>query len=233
MQLVINHLTRMQKGFMCVAGIDPQRRRHIRPVLGQLMPIDMLSEHGGPFALERIVDLGPTRFAGRMPEIEDRWFEAAAARVVGQSNPAAFRELNAALAADRLADVFGPDLCWIERGAEMPLTAAVPEAAGLRSLGCYWAREPHIEVRPSPGGRRVRFCFTDNGRRFDVPVTDIRCFEADHVTPSAPSVAEFQRVLQWHERALTSIGLSRAYRKNPEDPPLHWLQVNNVHLPPA
>jgi hypothetical protein len=33
MQIVINHLTRMQRGFMCVAGVDLATGRHVRPVL--------------------------------------------------------------------------------------------------------------------------------------------------------------------------------------------------------
>ena len=41
------------------------------------MKIDMLSVHGGPFDMGHIIDLGDTRFVGKVPEVEDRWFDAA------------------------------------------------------------------------------------------------------------------------------------------------------------
>ena len=55
MQLVINHLTRMQQGCMCTAGIDLATGLHVRPVLDRQMTIDMLSVYGGPFDIGRIV----------------------------------------------------------------------------------------------------------------------------------------------------------------------------------
>ena len=55
MRIVVNHLTRMQKGFMCVAGIDLDTRLHVRPVLDRQMPIDLLSVHGGPLADKQMV----------------------------------------------------------------------------------------------------------------------------------------------------------------------------------
>ena len=58
MKIVISHLTRMQKGCICVAGVDIDSGRHVRPVMRQQMPVDMLAAHGGPFAMGAIVELG-------------------------------------------------------------------------------------------------------------------------------------------------------------------------------
>ena len=33
MKIVVNHLTRMQPGYICVAGLDFQTNAHVRPVL--------------------------------------------------------------------------------------------------------------------------------------------------------------------------------------------------------
>jgi hypothetical protein len=33
MRIVVNHLTRMQPGYICVAGMERQGGRHVRPVL--------------------------------------------------------------------------------------------------------------------------------------------------------------------------------------------------------
>jgi hypothetical protein len=33
MLILVHHLTRMQPGFICVAGLDADTERHVRPVL--------------------------------------------------------------------------------------------------------------------------------------------------------------------------------------------------------
>jgi len=231
-KILINHLTRMQKGFMCVAGIDRARCRHIRPIVGGLMKTELLAEHGGPFALRRIVELGETAFAGRMPEIEDRTFDPAAVEVLDELDKASFWQACAELASRSLGEIFGPDLQRIQYG-DNEATAAVPETFGLRSLGCYWAHQPRIEVECRGGRPRIRFEFTEAQQRFSVPVTDIRCYRPDHVTPDEVMVQRLNGRLQRLPEVLTSIGLSRAYQHRPEDPPRHWLQINNVHLPVA
>ena len=67
MKIVINYLTRMQKGFMCVVGIDLDTHRHVRPVLRTQMRIDVLASHGEVFGIVAIVDLGRTRSVGSPP----------------------------------------------------------------------------------------------------------------------------------------------------------------------
>jgi hypothetical protein len=228
MQIVINHLTRMQKGFMCAAGVDPATGRHVRPVLASQLRTDMLACHGGPFELGFRVELGETRFVGKVPEIEDRQFEAAAARQRERVPPDEFWQLLTGLAAESLADIFGPDL--------QPFGAAscgVEEFHGLRSLGCYWAHRPRIRLQATGDHTRIRFDFSEGTRRYSVPVTDTRLYREDHVTPDGAGVERWQRDLNGCERLLVSVGLSRAYKSSDEAPAIHWLQVNNLHRPPA
>jgi hypothetical protein len=227
MQIVINHLTRMQKGFMCAAGVDPATGRHVRPVLASQMRTEMLARHGGPFELGYRVELGETKFVGKVPEIEDRQFEAAAAQRLDRIPPAEFWNLLTELAADGLAEIFGPDL--------QPLGAAscgVFEFHGLRSLGCYWARNSSIHLQTAADQTRIRFAFEEGARRYSVPVTDIRLYGEDHVTPDADAVDALARTLAGRQRVLVSVGLSRAYKRSDDNPAVHWLQVNNIHLPP-
>ena len=104
MQIVINHLTRMQPGFFCAAGLELKTGLHIRPLMEGGLHTDLLAREGGPFELGAILDLGPTRFTGRAPEIEDRNFERTNLKRVGQMNPVEFRQQIAAVAKNSLTE---------------------------------------------------------------------------------------------------------------------------------
>jgi hypothetical protein len=224
MLIVVNHLTRMQQGYMCVAGIDLETGLHVRPVLNRQMTIDMLSVHDGPFDMARIVDLGKTKFVGKIPELEDHWFDAATACHAGDMTGSEFWELLQRLAHEKLGTVFGPDL---ER---IGSTCVVAETCGLRSLGCYWASDGRLFVDHSRERRRVRFAWQAGGHSFNVPVTDIRLYDEDHVTPCETTIRQLADQIAARPRVLVSVGLSRPFRKTADDPPRHWLQINNFHL---
>jgi hypothetical protein len=225
MIIVVNHLTRMQEGYMCVAGIDLDTGLHVRPVLHGQMTIDMLSVHGGPFDIGRIIDLGETRFAGSIPEVEDQQFDAALARHIGDMPGDELWDIVTRVAQEKLGAIFGPDL---ERVGS---TCAVAETHGLRSLGCYWASAGRLTIDDGLERRRIRFCWRASEHTFNVPVTDIRLYAADHVTPCEATVHRLAEQLAAEPRVLVSVGLSRPYRKSASDLPRHWLQVNNFHLP--
>ncbi len=64
----------------------------------------------------------------------------------------------------------------------------------------------------------------------DLSVTDIRLYADDHVTRDARAVAATDRRLRRGTPIIISVGLTRAFATGPTFPPVHWMQVNNLHL---
>jgi hypothetical protein len=60
MQLVFNHITRMGAPRICIAGIDPESRRHVRPTTPStdLITRVLLRKELGPIAMGALVDIG-------------------------------------------------------------------------------------------------------------------------------------------------------------------------------
>ena len=88
LQILVNHLTRMQPGYFCVAGIDVNTEAHVRPVLRRgRLTIDLLSTGGGPFDVGSVVDLGPATYAGHAPELEDHRFDPSSTRWLFDDEP--------------------------------------------------------------------------------------------------------------------------------------------------
>ncbi len=87
MRIVVNHLTRMRAASICVAGIDLDTGRHVRPITRGGLTRDHLHENGGPFALGAIVELGATTPNPNPPEVEDHWFWPDRARLVEMMSP--------------------------------------------------------------------------------------------------------------------------------------------------
>ena len=118
LRILVNHLTRMQPGYFCVAGVDVGTARHVRPVLRRgRLTTELLRPNGGPFDLGSVVDLGPTTHAGHPPELEDYRFDPSQARWLFDENPDDFWDLLDGLARDSLEEIFGPELeLWDESG---------------------------------------------------------------------------------------------------------------------
>ncbi len=228
MKIVVSHLTRMQKGFICVAGVDLATRQHVRPMLRSQMHKAMLSRHGGPFDIGRIVDLGWTRYSGTRPETEDYLFHASEVRVLGDMAGGEFWDLLASIARPKLGEIFGKDL--VARGTH---SCAVDVGRGIASLGCYVpAGRPQVCIqRRNPSGRgRIRIEFMAGSYAFELGVTDIRLYGEDHVTPDPAVVASVAERLQDKTGVILGVGLTRPYQGESDEPPRHWLQVNNLHF---
>ena len=56
MRIIVNHLTRMQPGYICVAGVDVSSGQHVRPVLRGRLTTDLLTLDGGPFDIASLVE---------------------------------------------------------------------------------------------------------------------------------------------------------------------------------
>ena len=63
MQLVVSHVTRMQPGYICVAGVEITRGKRVRPVTYGRLPTSLLAREGGPFDMAALVELGPVSHA--------------------------------------------------------------------------------------------------------------------------------------------------------------------------
>ena len=110
MRIVVNHLTRMQKGFMCVAGVDVSTGEHVRPLLRRQMRTSLLAHHGGVFEIGSVVDLGSVCNIGQRPELEDRQFVVENASRQGEMDANGFWQLLTRLAKPRLVEIFSKDL---------------------------------------------------------------------------------------------------------------------------
>lgn len=228
MKIVINHLTRMQKGFICVAGVDLATGRHVRPMLRSQMRKELLARYGGPFDIGRIVDLGWTKWIGTRPESEDYLFHQSEVRVVGDMSEGEFWDHLRRLAKPKLVEVFGPDL--------LPRTShsyAVDVNRGLASLGCYVppSRPRLLLQRRDENSRgRLRLEFQSGAYQFELSVTDIRLYRDDHVTPDPEVVERIAQRLQGDSDLILGVGLTRPFQSTPDEPAQHWLQVNNLHF---
>ncbi len=133
MKIVVNHLTRMGAGYVCVAGVDMETGKHVRPVLPEgPLPVDFLVRYRGPFDMGRLVDLGSVRPHPARPHVEDCVIVPSRLKPLGSLPRGEFWELLQRLSKDSLRDLFGPELECV-RGQAW----AVRPGKGEVSLGCF------------------------------------------------------------------------------------------------
>jgi len=228
MRIVVNHLTRMQRGYMCAAGVDMSTGHHVRPVssAGRLST-NLLVRNNGPFDMRVVVDLGTPRPSRRKPEVEDYVVDLSRVKTMGTLRAGRFWSLLTQIAKPRLKDVFGDDLTAV--GSE---SYAVEVGKGSASLGCIVPMgHPTLYIRKrSDRPSQIRLRFNDGVFYPDCGVTDIRLYGDDHVTPNEGLVKDVAERLQSNVAVVLSVGLTRAYASRPEFDPVHWLQVNNIHF---
>ena len=220
-RIVVNHLTRMQQGYICVAGIDLQTGIHIRPVLeyGRLQYTD-LGRYGGPFDIGGIVNLGRISSRGCFPEVEDCRFALQHAQGCGHLPANEFWAMLDKAAKSRLRDVFGDDLH--KQGA----TYAVDEGGGIASLGCLKLVRPPVLRIVSPTS--VRLAFSNDPDGPSLKVTDLRLYDETQVRRQV--VQNLIKKMGRGGNVILSVGLTRAWQKPDDTMPRHWLQVNNIHV---
>jgi hypothetical protein len=219
----------MQRGYICVAGVNPEDNEHIRPVIRGRLSSTLLRVHGGPFSIAALVDLGHTDKVGSPPEVEDHSFVERAAKRQGTLGGSEFWKLLKAISGTCLVDIFGADL-----KKKYSASAVVPPGKGTASLGClrgFDFRSLYIEDDWDYRGqlkKKIRLSLTDSDLgNLDLSVTDIRFYKEDHVTPDEETVEQIAQRIKDGTTIIISVGLTRAY---PESDPVHWLQVNNIHL---
>ncbi len=223
MQIVVNHLTRMQPGYICVAGIDPSNGQHIRPVLrSERLTRNLLALNGGPFGIASLVDLGPVKYCGQAPELEDHCFHFLNVRNLGIVSPERFWQLLQSTTHTSMVDIFGPAIQPFRNGC------IIDVGTGKASLGCLIpTNPPKLSLTRDA---RIRAYITDGTFTVNLSVTDLRLCEADHKTPKEGLIRKINARIQSGTPVILSIGLTRPW-KHPDDAvERHWLQVNNFHL---
>jgi hypothetical protein len=228
MRIAVTDLTRMQYGYVCVAGVDVETGRRVRPVLRKArLPSAVLARYGGPFDMATVVELGVTEPMPTKPEVEDHAFTHWRARRVDQIDPTLFWEMLRFLAKPSLGELFGPDLRrYGSRGA------AVEVERGQASLGCLVpSRPPRLYCRSRDNrASQVRLEVTDGQLDLDLGVADIRLYAEDHLTPHPDLVQRVSRSIAGGAGVVLSVGLTRPFSPTPDQPAVHWLQANNLHL---
>jgi hypothetical protein len=221
-EIVVNHLTRMEPGYVCVAGLERGSGRHIRPVLRGIRLSDrMLRRNGGPFDLAARVDLGASQPAGEPPETEDQAFDPRQTRVIAAVDPDEFWRALRGVAAMHLRDLFGEDL------KSQGQTYAVDIGRGSASLGCLAPARASLYV---DGRGTLRLAVDDSRMQPTLPVTDLRFYECDFRTVRRDAVRSYAERLRRGVPVILSVGLTRPWQRPGDSVARHWLQVNNVHL---
>lgn len=223
LQILVNHLTRMQPGYFCVAGVDMDTEAHVRPVLRRgRLTTDLLRPNGGPFDVRSVVDLGPATYAGSAPELEDHRFDPASTRWLFDTDPDDYWDALDVVARENLEEIFGPELeLWDESGT-------VDVGEGRASLGCLKPeKQPWLYVDHRGTVRLVLDYLIPS---VDLSVNDLRLYERDGRTPRRDLVQSVQRRLEVGVEVILSVGLTRPWQKRGDTAERHWLQINNIHL---
>ncbi|MBI2760471.1 MAG: hypothetical protein HYX51_03470 [Chloroflexi bacterium] len=222
MRVLITDFTRMTEGFICVAGIDVETHKRVRPVIGDRLQASLAATRGGVFDMRRLIDLGPAFAVGRAPEVEDYFFTQGKCAHVQTLNGAAFFDQLRTVACSGLV-AFGPELDPAGKGG-----MALAEGAGRCSLVITRSIEPFDVVITERGSLRARWA-----GGLDLSVTDIRLYHPDFQTPDRSKVAWLRRLLASDPEVYLCYGVSRAFKRTDDDRPRHWLQLNNIHLSTA
>ena len=222
MRIVIDHLTRMTGDHICVAGIDTDSGRHIRPVAGRLTRAT-LEDEGGLFAVGGVVDLANPRPTGEPPEVEDTLFDVRGSKRAAGLSAAAFWNLLQITSRGSLSELFGMDLKKAGRSG-----AAVAAHKGAASLGL-------LRPKPTPElwmtvAKKLRMRVADGTFDLDLSLTDLRLVGSDHITPNLSAIRTMQTALTAGTAVVLAVGLGRPFQATGDDQERHWLQVNNIHL---
>lgn len=222
MRIVVNHLTRMRSGYICVAGIDPDTGKHVRPhpESARWRKPDLV-RRGGPFDIGAVVDLGRVSYIGKAPELEDYRVSANRARWMEDCVPHDFWSLLTQVAQTRLTHIFGDDLHLLGRNY------VVDVGKGIASLGCLALSKPPILHVTAPN--EVRLSFTGDPDGPSLKVTDLRLYEGEQAAVRYNVIQDMARRMEG-AGIILSVGLGRPWLKAGDTVERHWLQVNNIHL---
>jgi hypothetical protein len=220
MYVVVSHLTRMKPGYFCVAGIDPNTGRHIRPTLGTRLETRLLRQNGGVFEIGALVDLGKTITDGKAPELEDHLFHESNLRFDRNMKPDEFWKIISDSSTANLKGVFGTALEVRGRGCAVALNS------GSASLGCLSRGAVELDI---DRWDKVKLQIQDGEFSPYLSVTDIRMYKSDQKSPRHTALSRLMKRLT-KEKVMICVGLARAWQQPGDTESRHWLQVNNLHF---
>lgn len=221
MRIVINHLTRMSPGYICVAGLDVENQQQVRPVLGANLTLSYLASKGGYFGLGHLLELERTQYVGRAPEVEDYKFEPGKVKRLSQMLPAPFWQLLKEVARPSLQTIFGPE--FQQRGSH----GVIKAGGGLASLGTLSVETSARLVVDNQ--HKLRLNFSDGVFNLDAPITDLRFYEGNQHSLKKDVVEQVADWCESRQPFILSVGLSRAWQKPGDAAAYHWLQINNLY----
>ncbi len=223
MKIIVNHLTQLNQGFICVAGVDLETKQHVRPRLRQNnLASAFLTKNGGYFELGAMLDLSWVEKTPTPPEVEDIRFNARRVHLLQKVDPERFWKCLKSVANLHLTEIFGPDL------KPHDFSAVVAEGKGTASLGCLYLEHPP-EISLSSRGR-LRLTLRDQDFRLNLSVTDLRFCEVEYAKINPVVLEQANNLIKQGGPVILSLGLSRAWRKEGDSSAYHWLQVNNLHF---
>ncbi len=222
-RILINHLTRMKHPNYCIAGIDVNRKKHVRPELktGRITKI-YLGKNGGPFSIGSIVDIPGLDLNPERPQSENARFRPHRVRVVQKLSSSEFWNCLNENAKNNLDEIFA-DLNYREKSNHSFSTFVKPREGDV-SLGIL--KTKNITLYSSSSGgvqRKLRAVLPENNKRIDLSITDYRLYEDDLVTPKFELFRKYKELVE-KEDLLICLGLTKLYDG------MHWLQVNNIYF---
>jgi hypothetical protein len=224
-EIVLNHLTRMSGSRICIAGVDVERGRHVRPVTPatDLLTRELLAGEGGPLDVGGVIDLGRAIPVPSPPETEDHRIETRNLDRVRSLDGDEYLVVLEAMCEPDLEAAFGGDL--ERRGWKY----AVESGRGSNSLAVIRAsRRADLDIDDRYGKLQLRF--NDPDPPAYLSVTDLRFAEADHRTIRRDLVEDVSDRLHRGVGLYLMLGLARAFRAAGDDRDCHWLQVNGLCL---
>lgn len=224
MQLVFNHITRMQAPRICIAGIDLQTHRHVRPTTPptDLITRTLLREELGPIAMGALVDVGLVTPEPSPPESEDHAFQTANVEYVRDLNDQEFLDLLDNVRDKDIQTAFGPELKNVGHGY------AVDAGSGKRSLAVVRADEPPTLIVDRWG--KLRLHVRDLDPAPNLSVADVRFCEGDHKTIRKEVVKDVNERIEDGVGLYLMLGLPHAKQMPWDDRERHWLQLNGLVL---
>jgi hypothetical protein len=224
MQIVVNHVTRMQTDErICVAGIDAETFENVRPVTPKtdLITRRLLRENGGPFGPGALVELGDVEPCPSPPETEDHRFETAAASHVEDRTDDEYLALLEEVRKDDIPTAFGPALIEVRPGK-----LAVKAGGGTCSLAVLQVADPVLHVKFD----KLYMKFGPTDTQVELRVTDVRFYEPDHHTIRHLRMNDVNARIADGIEAYMMLGLAQRLYDATSGLDLHWLMANGICL---